>query len=89
MTIFIGVFIVALVLFMVFAMAMAEWADKDAGDLIAAWFRRKTPAAGPVPAPAPAKTAATSVPPAPARRISRPAVKSKTAKSSGGKRKRK
>lgn len=41
MAIFIGVFIVALVLFMVFAMALAEWADKDPSDLFAAWFGRR------------------------------------------------
>jgi len=56
MALFIGVFIVVLVLFMVVAMALAEWADLDIGDLLT--FRRpgkaaETAANAPTPAPGP------------------------------------
>ncbi|MCK5243521.1 hypothetical protein KAR34_13820 [bacterium] len=36
-----GILAVVLVLFLIFAMALAEWADKDIGELFAAW-RKKT-----------------------------------------------
>jgi hypothetical protein len=39
----ISIFATVLVLFMVVAMAMAEWADKDPGDLLSVfWKRRKS-----------------------------------------------
>lgn len=104
MTIILGTFIVLLVLFMVLAMAAAEWADLDAGDLLARWLpgRRKTAA----PSAAPAAVAETAHPevaaPKPAARkkaASRPAapVRAKRtvrpaaakAKSSSSQRKRK
>lgn len=37
-----AVFATALVLFFIFAMAMAEWADKDPGELLAWLGKRKT-----------------------------------------------
>jgi hypothetical protein len=51
MTIILGVIIIALVVFMVLAMAVAEWADKDPGEIWAAWSARLrgTPSAAPAP----------------------------------------
>lgn len=41
MTLIIGTLIIALVVFMVLAMALAEWADKDPGELWADWTARR------------------------------------------------
>ncbi len=72
MAIFLGVFAVLLVLFMVFAMALAEWADMDPGEWFARLRRGRSPAAvpaaasalhrtgtGPAPAPGAAKPSRT------------------------------
>lgn len=40
MALFIGIFIIFIVLFMVFAMAMAEWGDKDPGEVINGLMRK-------------------------------------------------
>jgi hypothetical protein len=64
---------------MVFAMALAEWADKDPGDLFAAWFGRKpvksaaaAPAGTAIAAMETAAVSATVVPGSSAKRGSRP-----------------
>lgn len=67
MTLIIGTLIIALVVFMVLAMALAEWADKDPGELWAAWAarRRGTPdlaSAGTAPTAAKSEAPPTPVP---------------------------
>ena len=58
MTILIGVSIIILVLFMVFAMALAEWADKDPGELWASLTaRQRAVSVSRVPAGVPAAAA--------------------------------
>jgi hypothetical protein len=70
MAIFIGFSVVLLVLIMIFAMALAEWADKDLGDLLSGWLKKR-PASQPTPVKS---TAAPAVKPE-----AMPAAKGKTA----------
>ena len=98
MTLVLGTFIVALVLFMVVAMALAEWADKDPGDLWKALVRRRRPSSVPskaseaVSAPAEASASIVAAPrttPKSSRAARSRNVAPSTTKSSQGKRKSK
>ncbi len=42
MALFIGIVIILIVLFMIFAMALAEWMDKDPGEFFRKWFKPRT-----------------------------------------------
>lgn len=95
MTLVLGTLVVALVLLMVLAMALAEWADKDPGDLLSALFRRRQPEAVSPKAVSAAPTAVKTAAPGSTAKSGRAAgsrktaAKSSTTTSSRGKRKRK
>ncbi len=77
MTLIIGTLIIALVVFMVLAMALAEWADKDPGELWAAWTARRRGSRDLVPAGTVSAAVKDGAGPAPApRKVRTPSARS-------------
>ena len=85
MAIFIGIFVVALVLFMVFAMALAEWADLDPGQLWARLFRSRS-LSSPMPESVPAAMCSPSAMPATPGRAAAPGRKPVSSRKTGSRR---
>jgi hypothetical protein len=44
MGLIVGILAILLVCFMILAMALAEWADKDVGDILGSWWTKWFPA---------------------------------------------
>lgn len=43
MAVFIGILIILMIIFMIFAMALAEWGNQDPGEFFQGWFKKKSP----------------------------------------------
>ncbi len=79
MALVIGIVIILIVLFMIFAMAMAEWMDKDPGEFFRGWFKTKKSAKDSGTEVIPDAAEKVLAPPPPAVKPRRPRTKSAAA----------